>query len=69
MIAYRGPVLIAEPQLRWPILLLAAAITALLALMTAGLYYVAMTSPVNFDNESRVESVSRSGSFLIGDIR
>ena len=69
MIAYRGPVLIAEPELRWPILLLAAAITALLALMTAGLYYVAMTSPVNFDNEPRVESVSRSGSFMIGDIR
>ena len=27
MIAYRGPMLIAEPELRWPIVLLAAAIT------------------------------------------
>ena len=43
MIAYRGPILIAEPELRWPIVLLAAAITALLAILTASLYYVAMT--------------------------
>lgn len=69
MIAYRGPVLIAEPELRWPILLLAAAITALLAVMTAGLYYVAMTSPVNVDNEPRMESVLRSGSMMVGEIR
>ena len=40
---YRGPRLIAEPELRWPIVLLAAAITALLAILTAALYYVAMT--------------------------
>jgi hypothetical protein len=45
MIAYRGPTLITEPELRWPIVLLAAAITALLAILTAGLYYVAMTRP------------------------
>jgi hypothetical protein len=37
---YRGPTLIAEPELRWPILILAAVITALLALLTTGLYYV-----------------------------
>ena len=43
MITYRGPTLIAEPELRWPILILAAVITALLALSAAGLYYVAMT--------------------------
>ena len=39
---YRGPMLIAEPKLRWPIVLLAAVITALLAILAAGLYYVAM---------------------------
>ncbi|HEU4715081.1 MAG TPA: hypothetical protein VFS76_26265 [Pyrinomonadaceae bacterium] len=39
---YRGPMLIAEPKLRWPIVLLAAVITALLAILTAGLYYLAM---------------------------
>ncbi len=43
MVTYRGPMLIREPELRWPIVLLAAAVTALLALLTAGLYYVAMT--------------------------
>lgn len=43
MIAYRGPRLIAEPELRWPILILAALITLLLAISMAGLYYVAMT--------------------------
>ena len=41
MTDYRGPILIEEPELRWPIVLLAAAITALLAILTAGLYYVA----------------------------
>jgi hypothetical protein len=40
MNTYRGPTIIAEPELRWPILLLAAVITALLALLTAGLYYL-----------------------------
>ena len=44
MIAYRGPTLIKEPELRWPIVLLAAAITALLAVLTAVLYYVAVIS-------------------------
>ena len=43
MSAYQGPTLIAEPKLRWPILILAAVITALLAVATAGLYYMAMT--------------------------
>ena len=40
MMSYRGPMLIAEPELRWPIVVLAAAITALLAILMAGLYYV-----------------------------
>lgn len=40
---YQGPTLIAEPKLRWPILILAGVITALLAVAAAGLYYVAMT--------------------------
>ena len=44
MHAYRGPTLIKEPDLRWPIVLLAAGITALLAVLTAGLYYVAAIS-------------------------
>ena len=62
MIAYRGPMLIAEPELRWPIVLLAAAITTLLALLTAGLYYVAMTRPdVNYHKEPRLEGALQPG--------
>ena len=44
MNTYRGPTLIQEPELRWPIVLLAGAITALLAVLTAALYYVAAFS-------------------------
>ncbi len=62
MIAYRGPILIAEPELRWPIVLLAAAITALLAILTASLYYVAMTpSAVKSDMEPRLERSLQPG--------
>jgi len=62
MIAYRGPMLIAEPELRWPIVLLAAAITALLAILTAGLYYAATTSPdVNVYAEPRLEGALQPG--------
>lgn len=61
MIAYRGPMLIAEPELRWPIVLLAAAITTLLALLTAGLYYVAMTRPDANYAEPRLEGALQPG--------
>lgn len=39
--SYQGPVLIKEPELRWPILLIAAVITAALALLAAALHFVA----------------------------
>ena len=62
MIAYRGPTLIAEPELRWPILILAAVITALLAIFTAGLYYVAMTqSAVSSYKEPQLEGAVQPG--------
>ena len=62
MIAYRGPTLITEPELRWPIVLLAAAITALLAMLTAGLYYVVMTqSTVKSDMQPRLERALQPG--------
>src|SRR4051812_14929433 len=62
MIAYRGPTLIAEPELRWPILILAALITALLAILTTGLYYAAMTrSGVNSYPEPRLEGALQAG--------
>ena len=62
MITYRGPTLIAEPELRWPILIVAAVITLLLALSAAGLYYVAMTqASVNSYAEPRLEGALQSG--------
>jgi hypothetical protein len=62
MIAYRGPRLIAEPELRWPILVLAALITALLAIFTAGLYYAVMTqSDVSSYTEPRLEGALQPG--------
>lgn len=62
MTTYRGPTLIAEPELRWPILILAAVITTLLALSTAALYYVATTrSHVNSYREPRLEGALQPG--------
>ena len=62
MIDYGGPTLIAEPELRWPILILAAVITALLAFSIAGLYYVAMTqSNVSSYAEPRLEGALQPG--------
>ncbi len=61
MIAYRGPTLIAEPELRWPILILAAVITALLAISTAGLYYLATQSEVNSYTEPRLIGALQPG--------
>ncbi len=42
---YRGPTLIREPDLRWPVILLAAAITSIVVLVTAGIIHLAMTRP------------------------
>ena len=62
MMAYRGPMLIAEPELRWPILILAAVITALLAMFAAGLYYAVMTqSDVSSYTEQRLEGALQAG--------
>jgi hypothetical protein len=43
--SYQGPVLIREPELRWPIVILAALITAAIAATAASLHYFAMTGP------------------------
>jgi hypothetical protein len=42
--SYQGPILIREPELRWPIVMLAALLTAAIALLAAGIYYV--TQPI-----------------------
>lgn len=46
--SYQGPVLIREPKLRWPIVVLAALLTAAIALLAAGIYYV--TEPIVTSN-------------------
>ena len=42
--SYQGPMLIREPELRWPIIMIAALINAAISLMAAGLYY--LTQPI-----------------------
>lgn len=46
--SYQGQMLIREPELRWPIVVLAALLTAAIALMAAGMYYV--TQPIVTSN-------------------
>jgi hypothetical protein len=43
--SYQGPMLIREPELRWPIVVLAAIVTAAIALLAGVLYYLALTQP------------------------
>jgi hypothetical protein len=43
--AYRGPTLITEPEIRWPLILVAAAITSVIVLLTAAAIHLAATSP------------------------
>ena len=58
--SYRG-LLIREPELRWPIVILAFIITTIIALVAAGLHYVAMTQPVNSYSAPRLSSALRPG--------
>lgn len=60
--SYQSPMLIREPDLRWPIVILAAIITAAIALLAAGMQYVAMTQPyVNPSAAPRLERSLRPG--------
>lgn len=42
--AYRGPALITEPEIRWPVILVAGAVTSFIMLVTAAVIYLAATS-------------------------
>jgi len=60
--SYQGPILIREPELRWPIVLLAAIITAAIALVAAGMQYLALTQPYsNSYSQPRLEESLRAG--------
>ena len=60
--SYQGPILIREPELRWPIVLLAAIITAAIALVAAGMQYFALTQPYpDSYSQPRLEESLRMG--------
>ena len=60
--SYQGPMLISRARLRWPIVILAAITTAAIALLAAGMQYVAMTQPyVNPSTERRLERALQPG--------
>ena len=40
--SYQGPMLIREPELRWPVVMFAAIVSAVIALVVAGMHYLAM---------------------------
>jgi len=43
--SYQGPMLIREPELRWPVILAAGVITFFILLMTAGALHLTLTEP------------------------
>lgn len=58
--SYQGPMLIREPELRWPLILVAAVITTLLMLVMAGVLHLAQTRPaVRPTVEPRLEGALR----------
>ena len=65
----RGPLLIRGPELLWPIVILAAIITTMIALAVAGLYYMAMTQPVDFHSGPRLSSALRPGEPEFEEVR
>jgi hypothetical protein len=61
--AYRGPTLITEPEIRWPLILVAAAITSVILLATAAVISLAATRPDRGRVlEQRLEGAIRRGS-------
>jgi hypothetical protein len=60
--SYQGPMLIKEPELRWPIVLLAALITAAIALLVIAMHYIASTdSPTNPSSAQHLEWTLQAG--------
>jgi hypothetical protein len=60
--SYQSPMLIREPNLRWPLFLLSAIITTLMVLLMAGVLHMAQTRPlVNPALEPGLEGALRPG--------
>jgi hypothetical protein len=61
-VSYKGPMLIKEPELRWPIVLLAALMTGAIALLVVVMHYVASTSSsTHTPSSQRVEWMIQPG--------
>lgn len=59
---YQGPMLIREPEVRWPLILVAAAVTALMVVATAGVFRLSLARPARgADPEPRLEGAVRPG--------
>jgi hypothetical protein len=60
--SYQSPMLIREPNLRWPLFLLSAIITTLIVLLMAGVLHVAQNRPIGSPAvEPRLEGALRPG--------
>ena len=60
--SYQGPMLIKEPDLRWPIVLIAAFVTMAIALLVATMHFVASTTPpVNRSSQRQFEWMLQPG--------
>src|SRR4029079_546562 len=60
--SYQGPMLIKEPDLRWPIVLIAAFVTMAIALLVATMHFVASTTPpVNRSSQRQFEWMLQTG--------
>jgi hypothetical protein len=60
--SFHGPMLIKEPELRWPIVFVAALITTAIALLVAAMHFVASTtSPVNLPSPTQSDWMLQPG--------
>ena len=68
--SYNGPMLIKEPELRWPIVLIAALITMAIALLVATMHFVASTPPlVNRSSPPQFEWMLQPGHSEFDQVR
>ena len=68
--SYNGPMLIKEPELRWPIVLIAALITMAIALLVATMHFVASTPPpMNRSSPAQFEWMLQPGHSEFDQVR
>ena len=68
--SYGGPIVIKEPDLRWPIYLVAAIITTLFVLLLMGVLHLSVRQPYSRSfNEPRLERAIRPGAAEFEQLR